>query len=145
MRLPPFPSGVLLAGLAGRAAAGHQHPGDELIGAWSATRWQYTRLDGGGSVDVVCDLGAVMTLGLSEGTWVLSFTIPGRGEQTIGGTWTRHDGMLELLQRGAVEPERLRCRVSRELLSLTSNDSGWDFDGDAKDEPASLTAVFVKL
>jgi hypothetical protein len=36
-------------------------------------------------------------------------------------------------------------RLGANELSLSSDDSGWDFDGDGAEEAASFVAVFVRL
>jgi hypothetical protein len=41
--------------------------------------------------------------------------------------------------------QRVRFRQAGETLSLFSHESGWDFDGDGKDEGADFVAVLVRL
>lgn len=146
MRLPPFPTGrlpgVFTAETPEAASAGHVH---ELLGAWSATRWQYAAADGGRRVDVICDLAGMITLSISPGTWVLSFVVPRWGARSVGGTWTEDAGILRLAPLGAPVIGDLRFRVSGEVLSLSSDQSEWSFRDEGPAEPATLQAVFVRL
>jgi hypothetical protein len=117
-----------------------------IHGSWSATRWQYTsRADPARTVDVVCDLGGVVTLSLSEGTYVLTCDVAGRRNQSVGGVFTMSGDDIHLRASGASDPERVRFRIAAETLALSADESRWDFDGDGRDEPASLIAVFVRL
>lgn len=146
MRLPPFPTGrlpgVFTAETPDGVLASHVHG---LLGAWSATRWQYVAADGARQADVICDLGGMITLSISPGTWVLSFVVPSWGARSVGGTWTEDEGMLRLAPLGAPVIGDLRFRVSGEVLSLGSDQSEWAFHDDGTVEPARLQAVFVRL
>lgn len=135
MHLPPFPESARRVG--GLRAA--------LVGAWSATRWEYTsRDDTARRTDVVCDLDGTITLSLSDSAWILVAVVPGLGSHTIGGTYDMRGESIELAAAvGGVE-QVVRFRVSGELLSLRSEASAWTFGG-GHDEPASLIAVFVRL
>lgn len=139
MRVPRLDSGVPLPvpASAGAVSAG------SLLGAWSATRWEY-RSEDGRRVDLVAELGGVVTVGLSTGAWVLTFTIPGRGVRSTGGTFGGEGSLLVLRAEGS-EPVMLRVRLSGDTLTWTDEHSGWDFDGDGVDEAATLVAVFVRL
>lgn len=143
MRLPPFPS----ASVGEFPAETPPSPGagaDSLLGAWSATRWQYRASAGARRHDVVCDAGATITLSISEGTWILSVVVPGFGARSIGGTWRREAGLLCFTPLMS-DSTTLHFRVSGELLSLTTDECTWDFAPGSGEEPAWLTAVFVRL
>ena len=128
------------------AAAGPARYGAHaLLGAWLATRWQYTsRDDAARSLDVVCDLGASVTLSLSEGTYVLTHDVPGRGSRSLGGTIEMGAEALVMRARDAASPETVRFRLADHTLSLSSETSFWDFDG-AGEQPARFVAVLVRL
>ena len=116
-----------------------------LLGSWSATRWEYTDArDDAQRVDLVCDLGGMVTMSISRESWVLTFVVPGRGTSSTSGTLAAEDRMLRLSPTGQ-EPTTLGYRVSAEALSWNDADSGWDFDGDGRHEPARLVAVFVRI
>jgi hypothetical protein len=137
MRLPRLDSGALPPPAAGVATPG------SLLGSWSATRWEYQSPDGR-RVDLVAELGGVVTAGFSADAWVLTFTIPGRGVRSTGGTLGGEASALVLRAEGS-EPVLLRVHLSGDTLTWNDDHSGWDFDGDGVDEPASLIAVFVRL
>lgn len=145
MRVPPPNTGLLLAGLVAEPRSGAPAGGDGLVGAWSATRWEYTRAAATDRVDVVCDLLGMVALSLAAATSVLTFAIPGRGTRSIGGTWARDDDALTMRPSGDGDATRLRFRQSGDTLSWHDANSGWDFDGDGEDEAAVLVAVFVRL
>jgi hypothetical protein len=141
MRFPTLDSGALRPlepGPAGGRA-------DGLSGAWSATRWEYRSADEACRADLVCDLGGAVTLGLSAELWVLTFAVPGRGMRSIGGTYAADGNVLVL--RGSPDSERVVIRYRRQGDTLSWSDmaSGWDFDADGRDEPATLVAVFVRI
>ena len=96
-------------------------------------------------IDLVADLGGMVTLSLSEGTYVLTHDVAGRSQQSVGGSCAINGEMLELRAQGGDRAESARYRVAGDTLALTATDSGWDFDGDGEDEPATLVAVFVRL
>jgi len=128
------------------AAAGDRHSADgELMGSWSATRWQYasrTRPDR--IVDLVCDLHGSVTLSLSAGACVLTWDVPGHSSGSIGGAVALKDGALILRLHGADEADSVRYRVAAQTLALSSDGSAWDFGGDGE-EPAEFVAVLVRL
>ena len=135
-----------MAGAGRGDGGGLGSPGNPLFGSWSATRWQYTSRDEHGRVeDLVADREGMVTLSLSDGTYVLTHDVAGRGHQSVGGSCAIHGEMLELRTHGDDGTEAVRFRVAGDTLALTATDSGWDFNGDGKDEAASLVAVFVRL
>ena len=96
-------------------------------------------------VDLVADRGGMVTLSLSDGTYVITHDVAERGHHSVGGSCAIHGEMLELRAHGEDGMEAVRFRVAGDTLALTATESGWDFDGDGKDEAASLVAVFVRL
>jgi len=117
------------------------HP---VHGSWSATRWQYTsRADADRVVDVVAGLGGSVTLSLSDGTWVLTWAVPGRGNGTVGGSLAVGRARLDLLRAGPGPPESLEFHQAPDTLALSSDASHWDF-GEGE-EPADFVAVLVRL
>jgi hypothetical protein len=148
MRLPGAGSGLLLAGLVGEAheSGGRPAAADSLLGAWSATRWQYTSAARAArSVDVVCDLGGAVTLSLGDGTWVLTHVARGRASRSVGGTFEHREGLLELRAGAAGEAEMVSFNLAADTLTIRNENATWDFDGHGLEEPASLVAVFVRL
>ena len=118
----------------------------ELLGTWSATRWQYvSRDEPSRSLDVVCDARGAVTLSLSAGTYVVTHDIAGDGTQTQGGMCEMIDGRLQLTADGADRADVVRYRVSGETLSLRCDESAWDFNGDGREEAAAFVAVLVRL
>jgi hypothetical protein len=135
---------------ADRAVAAQGTTDLALLGSWSATRWQYTaRAADGKSADVVADLGGTVTLSLSLGTYVLTWDIAGRKSASVGGALHVIGDRLELFPPGGggngPDPESLIYRFSGATLALSSRDSGWDFNGDGREEPADFVAVLVRL
>ena len=129
-----------------RAAKGPSGSPEGLLGSWSATRWHYTSRDTPArTVDVVCDLGGSVTLSLSDGTFVLAWVIPGVGGQSIGGRWAVRGDALEYSWPGVEGTESVDLRVGWHELTLSTEQSAWDFDGDGQDEPAGFVGVFVRL
>ena len=130
----------------GRDPGGRRSAEGELLGSWSATRWQYTSRDQPArSVDVVCDLSGVVTLSLSAGTYVLTHAVADQGSRSQGGTCEVQGDRLRLNPAGGDGPEMVRFRVAAETLSLSAEASAWDFDGDGADEAADFVAVLVRL
>jgi hypothetical protein len=128
-----------------RRAADHLPPTHPVHGSWAATRWQYaSRAHPERVVDVITGLGGSVTLGVSDSAYVLSWTVPGRGEGNVGGTIAIEASRLEMLAAGAAQPESLRFHLASETLALSSDESAWDF-GDGTDEPADFVAVLVRL
>ncbi len=147
MRLRRIPAGVPLASLLrDRRDPAERGPSDgELLGSWSATRWQYTSSSRPDRVvDVVCDLGGSVTLSLSAGTWVLTWDLDGRGIQSLGGALTMDGERLVLLAQDASEAEQVLYRRADRTLALSCETSSWDFDGNGE-EPADFVAVLVRL
>lgn len=143
MRVPRLDADVTAAGFTTQHdAEAAPHP---LLGAWSATRWEYTSAQGAGRVDLVCDMSGVVTLGLSDGTWVLTFAVPEQSRRSIGGTYASDGSLLVLRAVPDAEAVVIRYRLHGDTLSWTDGASGWDFDGDGVDEPATLVAVFVRV
>lgn len=136
-------------GAGGAGAAGGGQPGaeaDALHGSWAATRWHYTSRDSPArTVDVITDLGGSVTLSLSAGTFILAWEIPGIGGQSIGGRWALRGGALEYSWPGVEGTESVGVRLGWHELALSTERSGWDFDGDGEDEPAGFVGVFVRL
>ena len=121
-------------------------PEGGLLGSWSATRWHYTSRDlPGRAIDVVCDLRGTVTLSLSAGTYVLTWDVPGRGGQSIGGAWLVRDDDVEFSPAGSASLESVAFHLGTDELSLRTDDSAWDFSGDGVEEPAGFVAVFVRL
>src|SRR4029077_8176300 len=103
------------------------------------TRWHYTsRGSPTRTVDVICELGGMITLSLSQGTYILAWEIPGRGGQTAGGGWTLRGGELEYTWPGMDGVESLSARIGPQELTLSTESSAWDFDGDGVDRPAGF-------
>lgn len=146
--MPGFPASQLVAGESDslQPVAAVSVPEEPLLGSWSATRWQYTRRDGRPlALDVVCDLGGSVTLSLSARSYVLTWDVRGRGKLSIGGTFRVRDDQLELFPLGSERGEVIRFRVNAETLSLSAEDSGWDFEGQGHEAAAEFVAVFVRL
>lgn len=117
-----------------------------LLGTWSATRWQYvSRVHPSRAMDVVCDARGAVTLSLSAGTYVVTHDVAGDGTQTQGGTFEVIDDRLWLAPEGAHNADVVRFRLSADTLTLKSDESAWDFNGDGESESASFVAVLVRL
>lgn len=117
-----------------------------LLGSWSATRWQYrSRANPESVVDVVCALGATVTLSLSEDSYVLTWSLADQRNRSLGGAFAVQGERLELRTPDQNPPEALTYRLAGETLALSSESSEWDFDGDGKDEAADFVAVLVRL
>jgi len=116
----------------------------DLLGSWSATRWQYGATGHHELlVDVVAGLRGSVTMSLSEGAFVLTWDIPGRGVGSLGGTIELSDGLLTLRQRDG-SADALRYRVAAHTLVLNADESRWDFDGSGA-VAAGFAAVLVRL
>jgi hypothetical protein len=147
VRLRRFPAGILVASLVRDRSAPAERGRSEsaLLGSWSATRWQYaSRAHPEKVVDVVCDLGGSVTLSLSAGTYILTWDVSGRGGQSIGGALTVLGDHLALLAPDATEAASVLYRLAAQTLALSTDTSGWDFDGNGE-EPADFVAVLVRL
>ena len=114
-----------------------------LLGSWSATRWQYTSR-AQRTVDVVCDLGGTVTLSLSAHSYVLTWSVTGQTSRSVGGALAVVGDHLDFLAQGAEQRESVTYRLGGETLALSSDATGWDFDGSG-DEPAAFVAVLVRL
>lgn len=146
MRLPGAGPGVLLAGLMAEPEGRQVQPDQPLLGAWSATRWQYTRAaQPEQSVDVVADLGGMVTLSLGAGTWVLTWAPAGQGSRSTGGTFEALGEVLDFQPRGSAEPFRASYRQAADTLVLRAEDARWAFSGGRGEEPAGFVAVLVRL
>lgn len=127
------------------AAASDRLADPELLGSWSATRWQYaSKARSDQVVDVVAGLKGSVTMSLSAGAFVVAWDAPGHGSGSIGGSVTMGDGELTLRPHGRGEPHVVRYRVSALTLALSGEGSAWDFDGSGE-EPADFVAVLVRL
>ncbi len=120
--------------------------GHPLFGGWSATRWQYrSAADPGRVVDVVTDRAGSVTLSLTATAFILAADVPGRGKHSISGACEVRGDELLLAPDGGDGAERVRFRQVGDTLSLRSEASGWDFDGNGKDQDAAFVAVLVRL
>jgi len=125
-------------------------PGDSaahpLFGGWSATRWQYTSAQQPErAVDVVCDLGGSVTLSLTATAFILAFDVPGRGAQGVSGACEVRGDELVLVPDGPNGAERVAFHQIGDTLSLRSDASGWEFDGNGQEQRAGFVAVLVRL
>ena len=119
------------------------HP---LRGSWSATRWQHSSLrDPGRSLDVVCDLGGSVTLSIGEEAFVLTTTGAQRGAVNMDGAFRMRGDTLELHAHEGGASWRVRWHLVEHTLTLSSDESRCDFEGDGSAEPAALVSVFVRL
>ena len=117
-----------------------------LLGSWSATRWHHTAIARPDqAVDLVCDLGGTVTLSLSADTYVLAWDIPGRESRSVGGPWALRAGLLDFDSPDFRFRESVAYHLNGGLLTITSENSAWEFaDGDGP-EPTHFVGVFVKL
>jgi hypothetical protein len=116
-----------------------------LIGSWAATRWQYHgRGEFAPMVDLVCDLGASVTLSITAGTFILTRSEPGRDPQSTGGAIAVDDATLTLRAADGREGEVFRYQVTDDTLTLSSEAAAWRFYGD-DEQPADFVAVLVRL
>lgn len=128
---------------AGSHSGSATHP---VFGGWSATRWQYSSLQTPEQVaDVVCDLGGSVTLSLTATAFILAFDVAGRGKHSVSGVCEVRGDELLLRPEGTAAPHRVRFRQNGDTLSLQSDASGWDFDGNGEDQAAAFVAVLVRL
>jgi len=142
--LRPTSAGDTAAAVGEGRAGDRPPPTHPLHGSWSATRWQYTSRERPERVvDVVAGLGGTVTLSLSEGTYVLTWAIPGHGDASVGGTLTI-DGARLVLDAAGTPAGSLLFHVSAATLALSSETSAWDFDGSGE-EAAAFVAVLVRL
>jgi hypothetical protein len=143
VHLRPSSAGALLAKLAGSGSPPPDPFDGPWSGSWSATRWQYAGRDRPERVvDVVCDLGGTVTLSLTAGTYILSWSVPGNGDHGVGGVLRVEGDRLILVQPGGALAQEVVFHLADRTLSL-SGVSDWDF-GDGE-EPADFVAVLVRL
>lgn len=117
----------------------------ELLGSWSATRWQYAgKTDREQVVDVVAGLKGSVTVSLSAGAFVITWDVPGHGNGSVGGSVSMTDGVLTLRTQGSGEAHVVRHRVSAMTLALSGEESAWNFDGKGE-VAAEFAAVLVRL
>jgi hypothetical protein len=95
-------------------------------------------------VDVVCDLGGSVSLSLSDGRFILTCDIPGRGSLTVSGQFQVEGGKLHFTALESATPQGVRFHQVDRTLSLHSDGSAWDFDGQGE-QPAEFVAVLVRL
>jgi hypothetical protein len=128
------------------AEAATGQPEHLLSGGWSATRWEYARLAAPERVvDVVTDLRGSVTLSLTATAFILAFDVAGRGKHSVAGTCEVRGDELWLVSEGADHAERVAFRQAGDTLSLRSEASGWDFDGNGREQDAAFVAVLVRL
>ena len=121
-------------------------PGAGLLGGWSATRWEYTSArDPAISVDLVCGLGGSVSLSLSGGTFILTCEVAGRGSLTVSGQFLVEGDRLHFTALESGTPQTVRFQQVDRTLSLYSETSAWDFDGQGVEQPAHFVAVLVRL
>jgi hypothetical protein len=147
VRLPRVTEGFPPAGAASANALSRDgQAGHPLFGGWSATRWQYTSAaDPGRTVDVVTDLKGSITLSLAASAFILAFDVAGRGKHSISGACEVRGEELLLVAAGTDRAERVAFHQTGDTLSLRSDESGWDFDGQGRDQGAAFVAVLVRL
>jgi hypothetical protein len=115
-----------------------------LTGSWAATRWHYRRIgQPEREVDVVAGLGGSVTLSLSDGTYVLTSEMAGRGRASAAGTVAVDGERLVFRPHGAGSEQVVGFRLSGQTLALSAADSAWAFERD--EEPAEFVAVLVRL
>ncbi len=117
-----------------------------LFGSWAATRWQHSSTGAPGrTLDVIGDLGGSVTLSLGNGSYILTCNMARRGIVNVGGAIAVNDDVLELRTTAGAETERMQWRLVDGTLTLRSEASSCDFDGNGSEEPATFVAVFVRL
>lgn len=116
---------------------------DPLQGNWSATRWHYSGAGPELKVDIVCDLGASVTLSLGDDAYVLTCDVPGR-RATEGGAFAVHGDTLELHPHDQSPTQSLKWRLVDDTLTLRAERTTCDFDDRHRNAPASLVAVLVR-
>jgi len=147
VRLPRVPASRAPGSKAPASEAPRNGPdGHPLFGGWSATRWQYgSAAEPERTVDVVTDLSGTITLSLTATAFILAFDVAGRGKQSVSGACEVRGDELWLVPEGADRTERVTFRQTGDTLSLRSDASGWDFDGNGQDQAAAFVAVLVRL
>ena len=119
------------------------HP---LFGGWSATRWQYRSASPPERVvDVVTDLGGSITLSLTATAFILAVDVASRGSVSVSGRCEVRADELLLCLDGGDAPERVSFHQTGDTLSLRSDQSAWDFEGNGTDQRAAFVAVLVRL
>jgi hypothetical protein len=96
-------------------------------------------------VDVVTDLSGSITLSLAATAFILAFDVAGHGKQSVSGVCEVRGEELLLVAEGADRAERVAFHQTGDTLSLRSDASGWDFDGQGQDQSAAFVAVLVRL
>lgn len=118
-----------------------------LQGNWSATRWEYRGLDHANlAVDVVCDMGASVTLSFGSDAYVLTYDAPPparRGSE--GGAFVVRGDLLELHPTLHDTRRAIHWRVSDDILTLRDDEATYDFDDSHRDARAALVAVLVRV
>jgi len=93
----------------------------------------------------MCDLGGSVTLSLTATAFILAFDVPGRGAQSVSGACEVRGAELRFVPEGTDGEERVAFHQIGDTLSLRSDASGWDFDGNGQDQRAGFVAVLVRL
>jgi hypothetical protein len=93
----------------------------------------------------VTDLSGSITLSLAASAFILAFDVAGRGKHSISGACEVRGEELLLVAAGSDRAERVAFHQTGDTLSLRSDESGWDFDGQGRDQGAAFFAVLVRL
>ena len=119
-------------------------PIGSIVGAWTATMYQYTSVPPGTTYDVVA-YGGIATLEFQQdGDFVLVVSPPGVLSTTTYGFWELNQDMMSLTPQGMPFAWEFDAALINGALSLRGAAVEYDFDGDYAPDSATLDMLLVK-
>jgi hypothetical protein len=117
---------------------------DALAGTWEASVLEFTNQASVGQIVEAVNLGARMTLTFrADGTYTSVVELPGVAVETTNGTFVVNGSLLRFDPGSDGELEAIVAR-NEDRLTLQTDDSAFDFDGDGTTERAALRAAFER-
>lgn len=112
----------------------------DLVGTWTATRFQFTELGGGTTLDLIQNGGSATLTLAATGALTGAIAFAGQSD-TIDGTVSVAGGKLTLTEGGEVTV--FDIALDGNTLTLTTDDAAFDFPLDDVDGPVPASLVIV--
>ena len=116
----------------------------DLVGTWAATQFVFS--DFGDPVtdfDVIDSGGEITIVIRANNTYTITFTMPGSAPEVDDGTWAL-DGSVLTFDAGTADETTFDVSVSGNILTIYTDDIGFDLNEDGVDETVQLNARFER-
>lgn len=134
---------IALVALVGCGDATGLDPGD-VAGTWTAQTWTFTNLANTSQTVEIISLGAAFSLTLREDSTFTATITLGADVSTDSGTYATTAATITISESGEGSPETFGVVRDGNTMTLTDNNSDFDFNVEGSDEPATEVIVFTR-